>query len=132
MEDDKVLEEWTRTLFDADELESPSPDFTRKVMAQLQPQSTEQVRHSALIPKWLWILLGCCFAGCTFFVLDQVGIASPQIDYSQSIEGINTWVVEAASGVRLSDSLGYIFAALSAMIGFQVILLKKQLQGRMA
>lgn len=132
MKDDKVLKKLVDTLFEEDQLASPSPDFTKNVLAKLEQEEKQRIRHAYRLPKWPLLIPAAFFVLCVIYVLNKVGITASQPDYLSYLRDVNLNVLEFSSQFNFSDALGYSVAIICLVICFQVIVLKKQLDQRFA
>ena len=132
MKDDKALEKLVDTLFEEDQLASPSPDFTKNVMAKLEQEETQRIRYAHQLPKWPLLIPAAFFVVCVIYVLNKIGIAASQPDYLTFFRDINLGVLEFSSQFNFSDALGYSVAIICLAICFQVIVLKRRLDQRFA
>jgi hypothetical protein len=75
--EDKTTEKWLDNLMKDSLLESPSPDFTSKVMLRVQATKTESATiYKPLLSKSFWITLLLCFTGLFIFLINNESIAS--------------------------------------------------------
>jgi hypothetical protein len=75
--EDKTADAWLDDLMKDSLLESPSPDFTSKVMLRVQDTKTESATiYKPLLSKSFWIILLLCFTGLFVFLINNESIAS--------------------------------------------------------
>lgn len=75
--EDKSAEAWLDDFMKDSLLESPSPDFTSKVMLRVQATKTENATiYKPLLSKSFWITLLLCFTGLFLFLVNNESIAS--------------------------------------------------------
>jgi hypothetical protein len=75
--EDKTAEKWLDDLMKDSLLESPSSDFTSKVMLRVQVTKKESATtYKPLLPKSFWITLLLCFIGLFVFLLNNESLAS--------------------------------------------------------
>ena len=132
MKDDKALKKLVDTLFDEDRLASPSPDFTKNVMAKLEQEEKQPGWSRYRLPKWPLLIPAAFFVFCVVYVLNKIGITGSQPDYLNAIKSLEGSISEMGMQFNFSDSLGYSITVICLAICLQVALLRKQLNRRFA
>ena len=75
--EDKTADAWLDDLMKDSLLESPSPDFTSKVMLKVQASKNEStIIYKPLLSKSFWIILLLCFIGLFVFLFNNESIVS--------------------------------------------------------
>jgi hypothetical protein len=75
--EDKTADAWLDDLMKDSLLESPSPDFTSKVMLRVQDTKTVSATiYKPVLSKSFWITLLLCFTGLFVFLINNESIAS--------------------------------------------------------
>ena len=132
MKDDKALKKLVDTLFDEDRLASPSPDFTKNVMAKLAQEEMQKGLSRYRFPKWPLLIPGVFFVICVVYVLNKIGISAAQPDYLNAFKSLEGSISEMSTWFEYSDALGYSITVICLAICLQIAVLKKQLDRRFA
>ena len=123
-ESDKNIEQLIEKMMAEDKLQSPSIDFTSKIMAEVHVLEEKKLKvYKPLISKPIWISIGLAVAALviytslfsvseTDFKIDQVGKL-----YSDRMS-------TAFSGIHLSKNILYAILIVSFMILIQIGVLK--------
>ncbi|WP_343696260.1 hypothetical protein [Flavobacterium sp.] len=123
-ESDKNLEQLIEKMMTEDNLQSPSIDFTSKIMAKVELLEEKKIKtYKPLISKSVWMLMGAAVIGLFIYIslfsstesnlkIDKIGEL-----YSNKIAGI-------FSGIQLSKTLLYTILVVPFMVLVQVGVLK--------
>ena len=124
-ENETKLEEFTRSIVKDLGVESPSFDFTEKVMSSIQIEK-EKITYKPLISKKVWIAL------LIIAVLFVIGIVSSDITITEGWMGttFGQYSENIFTKFRFSTVMTYGIVAMALMLGIQTMLLKGYLQNR--
>ncbi|MEM6542826.1 MAG: hypothetical protein AAF634_16845, partial [Bacteroidota bacterium] len=120
------------TLFEEDQLASPSPDFTKKVIAQLEQEEKQGLKAPFGLPKWPLLLPVLFFVLCVIYVFNTLSTGTSKQEYTTMFNTLDLSFLDLNILFGFSDSLGYTVTVICLAICVQVILLKKQLDRRFA
>lgn len=132
MKDNKALKEFVDTLFEQDQLESPSRDFTKNLMEKLEREEVKQAKTSFRLPKWPLLVPAIFFVLCVIYVFNTMGMGTSPEQYTGFFNALDLSGLDVSTLFNFSDSLGYTVTVICIAICLQVILLKKQLDSRFA
>ena len=132
MDENKKLEELTDRLFEQLPLESPSIDFTQKVMQRLETSKTKSsLVYRPLIPKKLlltiYTIIAILLVVLVFTIDFQTNSVIREFDYSKYLERLSFEI----PSFDVSKTVLYGISALGVMLMIQLTLLKNQLGKRM-
>ncbi|UUF15691.1 MULTISPECIES: hypothetical protein [Flavobacterium] len=123
-ESDKNIEQLIEKMMAEEKLQSPSIDFTSKIMAKVELLEEKKIKvYKPLISKSVWIFIGLAVAALLIYIsLFSVSENNWKIDeigklYSDKIS-------TAFSGIHFSKNILYAFLIVPFMILVQVGLLK--------
>lgn len=123
----KDIESFVDKMMKEAPLESPSVDFTSKVMHQVLVTSTSNVTvYKPLISKHVWIVLLTLtigWIGYVMFVGDTIGVSWLDKMNFNKVSGI-------FSGLKISQTTMYILLMFAVMLGIQTPILKRYLDKR--
>lgn len=123
-ESDKNIEQLIEKMMGEEKLQSPSIDFTSKIMAKVESLEEKKIKvYKPLISKPVWISIGLAVAALVIYIsLFSVSENNLKIDeigklYSDKISTV-------FSGIHFSKNILYAFLIVPFMILVQVGLLK--------
>ncbi|MCD9574602.1 hypothetical protein [Flavobacterium soyae] len=123
-ESDKNIEQLIEKMMAEEKLQSPSIDFTSKIMAKVESLEEKKIKvYKPLISKPVWISIGLAVAALVIYIsLFSVSENNLKIDeigklYSDKISTV-------FSGIHFSKNILYAFLIVPFMILVQVGLLK--------
>ncbi|WP_406844917.1 hypothetical protein [Flavobacterium soyae] len=123
-ESDKNIEQLIEKMIAEEKLQSPSIDFTSKIMAKVESLEEKKIKvYKPLISKPVWISIGLAVAALVIYIsLFSVSENNLKIDeigklYSDKISTV-------FSGIHFSKNILYAFLIVPFMILVQVGLLK--------
>ncbi|MEO0572546.1 MAG: hypothetical protein AAF039_12645 [Bacteroidota bacterium] len=125
MDKEKDLEKLLDKVFDADQLDAPSFDFTSAVLQKVEAQTKERFSYTPLLPKWVLIaiiLLALFFVGYVFNNTDSAGM---ETNYFESLNLSTSWLTDGFLQFNFSRILGYSILPLGVLICIQASLLSK-------
>ena len=131
-QEDKQLEQLVTKAMQKATLETPSFQFTDRVMAAVKAEQQRAIsRYAPLIPKYIWISIAAFVVGITaylWFYVQTTPIEFPNLsfDFMQNIPS------QAVSNFRVSNITGYAFLLLAVMICVQIPVLKRYFERRWA
>lgn len=131
MDENKKLEELTDCLFEQLPLESPSIDFTQKVMQRLETSKAKSsLVYRPLIPKKLlltiYAIIAILLVVLVFTIDFQTNSMIREFDYSKYLEKLSFEIPR----IEVSKTVLYGILALGVMLMIQLTLLKNQLGKR--
>jgi len=120
-ESDKNIENLIDKMMSEDTLESPSIDFTSKIMAQVLVAEKNKVKiYKPLISKTIWVIIGFSLLGLTVYTSLFSGT-----EYNLGIDKSYTERFSTLfSGIHLSKNILYAVLIVPFMILIQIGLLK--------
>lgn len=123
-ESDKNIEQLIEKMMDDDKLQSPSIDFTSKIMANVQVLEEKKLKiYKPLISKPIWILIGLAVATLVIYVsLFSVSETDFKIDEIGKL--YSDRMSRAFSGIHFSKNILYAILIVPIMILVQVGILK--------
>lgn len=126
-ESDKNIENLIDKMMADDTLESPSFDFTSKIMAQvLVAEKSKVINYKPLISKTSWVLIGLgAIALVVYAFLFSGTVYNPGIDklYTEKSSAL-------FSGIHLSKGIMYAFMVVPFIILIQIGVLKNYFDKR--
>ncbi|WP_431135005.1 hypothetical protein [Psychroserpens mesophilus] len=129
---DKYLDDLSRKVIGKSAIESPSFDFTKNVMSQIEPlQSSVSIRYVPLISKRMWLLLSVGIASLIGYII--FGSQNHEIRWLEHIKlesYINFINTDSLSAFNVSQTMCYIALLFAIMLAIQIPLLKHQLDKR--
>lgn len=128
--EDKNLEKFTDKLMKETSLDSPSPDFTSMLMAQVKATEIERATvYKPLISKRTWfIILGAIIALAGYFIFNpgtQAAGWSPNLDLSSVNEDLKN-----LSAFKFSTITMYSVLLLAVLLVVQITFLKNHFNKR--
>lgn len=130
--DNKRIEDLVNKLMEADQLESPSFDFTDKVMSKVEGiRSSEVTVYKPLIPKYLLWSIVVGFIGFVGYVLYSKPSNNSSLSERYNLPEVSINPLEGLS-VDLSSTLMYATVLLAIMLSIQIPILKQYFNNRMS
>ncbi|MNQ37786.1 hypothetical protein D3C85_513400 [compost metagenome] len=123
-ESDKNIEQLIEKMMAEEKLQSPSIDFTSKIMANVQILEEKKLKaYKPLISKQIWILIGLAVAALVIYVsLFSVSETDFKIDEVGNL--YSDRMSTAFSGIHFSKNILYAILIVPIMILVQVGILK--------
>lgn len=123
-ESDKNIEQLIEKMMAEEKLQSPSIDFTSKIMANVQTLEEKKLKaYKPLISKPIWILMGLAVAALVIYVsLFSVSETDFKIDEVGNL--YSDRMSTAFSGIHFSKNILYAILIVPIMILVQVGILK--------
>lgn len=132
-ETDKQLEEFTEKLLGHMARETPSFDFTTRVMSQVKVLSESyEPRHKPLISKKLWLFMAVFVAGVfSYSIFGNVQTENSWLSYIKLDiwPNFNTFFF---SEYKISNVFLYGLVGFTLFMGIQILLLKNHFDKRFA
>lgn len=123
-ENDKNIEKFIEKIMEEASLETPSFDFTSKIMAQVTVAESAKIKeYKPLISKQAWFAIFGIFAffiGFSLIGTDQ----KPQFDF-----GLNSFLKQLPT-LHFSDTITYSILIVTLMVLIQIPLLKNYFDKR--
>lgn len=132
MDKDKNLEKLIDQLMEEVSLESPSVDFTVKVLEEVEQVATSKIKYKSLIPKKVMVFVLAGLALLLWFTVSWNGNLGEDGSLLASyLNDAGVWATELLSRFSFSRTFGYSIAAIGAMVCFQSLLLKRYFANRL-
>ena len=125
MDEQKDLEKLMDKIFDVDQLEAPSVDFTTNVLEKIEAQKKARLAYAPLLPGWVFVIIAVLVVLFVLYVFNSTESVSPQTNYFESMDFSTTWLSERMSQFSFSKSLGYSILAVGVLICLQARLLNR-------
>lgn len=128
--EDKHIEKLVETLMAETSLESPSVDFTSKVMSGvLAVEKKKSLVYNPVISKWAWyIIFGCIAFLFAFLIFNNAKNTSNSSGSYFNFTFFNSEkFLKLFSGFQISQMTANVLLAASAMLFIQIFLLKSYL-----
>ena len=119
---DKGLDSLSRKVIGKSAIESPSFDFTKHVMSQINALSSSSVTtYVPLISKKVWALIAIVFAGIVWFT--RSGASEEKSSWVSNLD-LDYELVSPFATLELSQTVVYSVLLFAIMICIQIPLLK--------
>lgn len=125
MDEQKDLEKLMDKIFDVDQLEAPSADFTTNVLEKIETQKKVRLAYAPLLPGWVFIVIAVLVVLFVLYVFSSTEPVALQTNYFESMDFSTTWLSERMSQFRFSKSLGYSVLVVGVLICLQARLLNR-------
>lgn len=125
MDEQKDLEKLMDKIFDVDQLDAPSADFTVRVLEKIEAQKKVRLAYAPLLPGWVFIIIAVLVALFVLYVFSSTEPVALQTNYFESMDFSTTWLSERMSQFRFSKSLGYSILVVGVLICLQARLLNR-------
>lgn len=123
-ESDKNIEQLIDKMMAEDKLQSPSFDFTSKIMAEVHVIEEKKLKaYKPLISKPIWISIGIALALLVIYV-SLFSVSESNIEIEQVGKLYSDRMSTAFSGIHFSKNILYAILILPVMILVQVGILK--------
>ena len=123
-ESDKNIEQLIEKMMAEEKLQSPSINFTSKIMANVQVlEEKKRIAYKPLISKPVWIAIGAAVALLVLYISLFSGSES-NIEIDEIGKLYSNKVSSAFSGIHFSKNIFYAILIVPVMILVQVGLLK--------
>ena len=125
MDEQKDLEKLMDKIFDVDQLDAPSADFTTNVLEKIETQKKVRLAYAPLLPGWVFIVIAVLVVLFVLYVFSATEPVALQTNYFESVDFSTTWLSERMSQFRFSKSLGYSILVVGVLICLQARLLNR-------
>ncbi|WP_439150869.1 hypothetical protein [Winogradskyella sp.] len=130
--DDKRIEDLVNKLMEADALESPSFDFTDKVMSKVEALNTSEVTvYRPLIPKYIWWLMASGFIALVGYMFFKQPNETASLSERYNLPDVSFNLLESLS-LNFSSTMMYATVLLAIMLSVQIPLLKQYFNSRLS
>ena len=120
-ENDKNIENLIDKMMSENSLESPSIDFTSKIMSQVLVAEKSKVKvYKPLISRTTWVFIGICLIALTVYSF----YSGSNISNSEIVNLYSEKVSTLFSGIHFSKNILYAILIVPFMILIQIGLLK--------
>lgn len=123
---DKHLDNLSRKVIGKSAIESPSMDFTKNLMLQINALNSSGITtYAPLISKWVWTLIGLVFAGIVWFVSSKPSEEKSSWLDTVTLDALsNHTFVNPLAELELSQTVMYSVVLFAIMFCVQIPLLK--------
>ena len=125
MDKEKDLEKLMDKIFDVDQLEAPSSDFTSAVLQKVETHTKERFSYTPLLPKWVFIAILLLVVVFVAYVMGNTDSGTTGFRYLESFNFSLSWLSDGYSKLNFSRILGYTILPLGVLICIQASLLSK-------
>ncbi len=123
-ESDKNIEQLIDKMMAEEKLQSPSIDFTSKIMANVQVLEEKKLKaYKPLISKPVWIVIGLAAAFLVIYV-SLFSVSENNIEIDEIGKLYSNKVSTTFSGIHFSKNMSYAILIVPIMILVQVGILK--------
>lgn len=123
-ESDKNIEPLIEKMMAEDKLQSPSIDFTSKIMAEVHVLEEKKLKaYKPLISKPIWISIGLAVAALVIYV-SLFSVSNNDLKIDEIGKLYSDRVLTAFSGIHFSKNILYAILIVPIMILVQVGILK--------
>lgn len=123
-ESDKNIEQLIEKMMAEDKLQSPSFDFTSKIMAEVHVLEDKKLKaYKPLISKSVWISIALAVAALVIYV-SLFSVSQNDLEFEQIGKLYSGKISTAFSGIHFSKNILYAILIVPIMILVQVGLLK--------
>jgi len=123
-ESDKNIEQVIEKMMAEEKLQSPSIDFTSKIMANVQVLEEKKLKaYKPLISKSVWIFIGLAAAFLVIYV-SLFSVSEKNIEIDEIGKLYSNKVSTAFSGIHFSKNMSYAILIVPIMILVQIGILK--------
>lgn len=124
-ENDKNAERFVEKIMASTQLETPSPDFTSKLMAQISVSEPVKTKvYQPLISKWGW--MGICSLIAIVILFSAFGNTEKTTLELPFVSKLSNLVPT----VKISDTTSYAILIVTVMVLVQISVLKKYFDSR--
>lgn len=126
-ESDKNIENLIDKMMTENILESPSIDFTSKIMSQVLIVEKSKIKaYKPLIPKSTWIFIGTCLIAMTIYCI----YSGNNISNFEIVKSYSDQTSALFSGIHFSKNILYAILIVPFMILIQIGVLKNYFDKR--
>ena len=125
MDENKDLDRLMDKIFEADNLENPSLEFTSKVLDSLAQERQATLTYKPLLPSWVLGLVLTSFIIFVAYVLGTTEIPTTDLNYVDSINSSTQWFTNTLTSVDFSQTLGLVVLAVGILICIQATVLNR-------
>lgn len=125
MNEEKELEKLMDSIFDLDQLEEPSLNFTSSVVEKIEAYRNERFAYAPLLPKWVLVVLGTLIVAFVAYVLNSSNSVGEQINYFENLNFSTSWIKESYGKLNFSTSLAYGIVGIGVLLCVQATMLNR-------
>lgn len=125
MDKEKDLEKLMDKIFDADQLDAPSWDFTSAVLREVDAYTKQRFSYTPLLPKWVLFTILLLASVFVVYVINTSDSGITGTNYFDSLNFSMSWLTDRYSRLNLSKILGYSILPLGVLICVQARLLSR-------
>ena len=107
MDNHKELEKLVDTLMVSERLETPSVDFTQKVLEKTTASISESLKYKPLLPKWILYLVALLIIGFLVYGVSLYATSETFTNYFEDLNKIGLWSSGFFEQLDFSKSLTY-------------------------
>jgi hypothetical protein len=132
MDNQKELEGLIDKLMASDGLETPSSDFTKKVVNKAIKAKNYQVEYKPLLPKWILYLAAVMVISFVVYGINLYATSGTSATYFKDLDKVGTWSSNFFEQLNFSKTVTYAIVISGLMTCFHTLVLKKHFENRMA
>lgn len=132
MDNQKELEKLIDKLMTLDRLETPSVDFTKKVVDKAIMTKSQQIEYKPLLPKWILYLAAVIVIGFLVYGINLYATSGTSTPYFKDLNKVGTWSSSFFEQLNFSKTVTYAIVISGLMTCFHTLVLKKHFENRMA
>ncbi|MEM1259758.1 MAG: hypothetical protein AAGC45_08375 [Bacteroidota bacterium] len=125
MDKEKDLGKLMDKIFDADQLDAPSSDFTSAVLKKVEAHTKQRFSYTPLLPKWVWIAILLLVVVFVVYVVNNTELVIAEVNYLESFNFSLSWLTQGYAQLNFSRILGYSILPLGILICIQASLLSR-------
>ena len=130
MDNQKELEKLIDELMVNDDLDSPSADFTKKVMTNLPVERNLHFVYKPLLPKSVLAVVTLLILTLIAVVVSLYGISDVNPRYLRGIGEVGSKITDVFAQIKFSKTVTYIIFFAGLMFCVQTLVLKKHFDSR--
>ena len=124
-ESDKKVEKFIKKVMEEAALETPSFDFTSKIMAQVAVSEQRKVKgYKPLISKSVWLVIAVILIAMIIYAM------FPDSEKTQFDIDLSAKISNLIPAIHLSDATAYAILSVTLMVLIQILLLKNYFDKR--
>lgn len=132
MDNQKELEKLIDKLMTSDRLETPSVDFTNKVVDIAIKTKSERIEYKPLLPKWILYLTVVIVITFLVYGINLYVTSGTSTPYFKDLNKIGSWSSNFFAQFNFSKTVTYAIVISGLMICFHTLVLKKHFENRLA
>lgn len=131
MDNQKEIEKLIDNLMTLDRLETPSVDFTKKVVDIAIKTKSERIEYKPLMPKWVLYLTVVTVISFLVYGINLYVTSGTSTPYFKDLNKLGPWSSNFFAQFNFSKTLTYAVLISGLMICFHTLVLKKHFKNRL-